>query len=107
MNIRAGIVVTGTEVLSGIGPGRNGPWLAERLRELGVELAFIEIVGDRRLDVILALEFLAGRKMDLLITTGGLGPTADDLTTEAVAEFCGRDLVLDEALEERIWAIVS
>jgi nicotinamide-nucleotide amidase len=42
-----------------------------------------------------------------VITTGGLGPTADDLTAEFVAEFCGRELVLDEALEDRIWAIVA
>jgi nicotinamide-nucleotide amidase len=45
--------------------------------------------------------------MDLVITTGGLGPTADDLTTEVVAEFAGRPLELDEALEGRIWAIID
>ena len=47
VSARAGIVVTGTEVLSGIISDRNGPWLAERLRERGVELAHVTIVGDR------------------------------------------------------------
>jgi molybdopterin-biosynthesis enzyme MoeA-like protein len=51
MSARAGIVVTGTEVLSGIIPDRNGPWLSERLRELGVDLAHVMIVGDRREDM--------------------------------------------------------
>jgi nicotinamide-nucleotide amidase len=105
--VRAGIVVTGTEVLSGIIADRNGPWLSERLRERGVQLAHIDVVGDRAQDLRAALDFLAGQGLDLVITSGGLGPTADDLTTEVVAEFSGRALVLDEALEERIWAIVS
>ena len=105
MSVRAGIVVTGTEVLSGIISDRNGPWLSERLRELGVELAHIVVVGDRPSDVRDALEFMRG--CELIITSGGLGPTADDLTAEVVAEFAGRELELDEALEERIWAILS
>jgi nicotinamide-nucleotide amidase len=107
VSARAGIVVTGTEVLSGIIPDRNGPWLSERLRERGVELAHVVVVGDRPADVRAALEFLAREGMDLVITSGGLGPTADDLTAEVVAAFAGRPLVLDEALEERIWAILA
>jgi nicotinamide-nucleotide amidase len=104
---RAGIVVTGTEVLSGIIADRNGPWLAERLRERGVELAHVMIVGDRREDLLAALEFLTREGMDLIITSGGLGPTADDLTAEVVAEFTGRPMALDEALEGRIRAILE
>ena len=61
MSVRAGIVVTGTEVLSGIVADRNGPWLSERLRERGVELAHIVVVGDRPADVRAALDFLAQR----------------------------------------------
>jgi nicotinamide-nucleotide amidase len=105
VNVRAGIIVTGTEVLSGIIRDANGPWLAERLRERGVVLAHVMIVGDRRDDLLSALRFLSG--LDVVITTGGLGPTADDLTAEVVAEFAGRPLELDEELEERIWAIIS
>jgi nicotinamide-nucleotide amidase len=107
MTPRAGIVITGTEVLSGIIADRNGPWLSERLRERGVELAHVMIVGDRRADLRAALEFLAREGMDLILTSGGLGPTADDLTAEVVAEFTGREMVLDEALEGRIAAILE
>lgn len=107
MSARAGIVITGTEVLSGIISDRNGPWLSEQLLTLGVELAQIAIVGDRREDMAAALRFLAEERVDLIVTSGGLGPTADDLTTEVVAAFAGRPLVLDEALEARIAAIVA
>ena len=107
MSVRGGIVVTGTEVLSGIIRDDNGPWLSERLRELGVTLAHVMVVGDRPADLRAALEFLRHEGMDLVITTGGLGPTADDLTAEAVAEFSGRPLELDKGLEERIWGIIS
>jgi nicotinamide-nucleotide amidase len=106
MAARAGIVVTGTEVLSGRVADRNGPWLAERLRELGVELAHIAIVGDRPEDITGALRFLAGEEVELIVTTGGLGPTADDLTAEVVGGFQARDMVLDEGLEGRIGEIL-
>jgi nicotinamide-nucleotide amidase len=104
--VRAGIVITGTEVLAGIIADRNGPWLSEQLRGLGVELAHIMVVGDRPEDLHAVLEFLEREGMDLVVTSGGLGPTADDLTTEVVAAFTGRKLFLDEALEERIWEIL-
>jgi competence/damage-inducible protein CinA-like protein len=102
MPARAGIVVTGTEVLTGRVRDRNGPWLSDRLLELGVELAHITICGDRPEDMTAQLQFMADQGVDLVITSGGLGPTADDLTIEMVARFTGRELFLDEALEERI-----
>jgi len=103
---RAGILVTGTEVLTGIISDRNGPWLSERLRELGVDTAMIEIVGDRPEDLLVALEGMRAAGMSLIVTSGGLGPTADDLTAEIVGRFCGREMVLDDALEERIAEIL-
>ena len=106
MSARAAIVVTGTEVLSGRVHDRNGPWLADRLRELGVDLAHTTIVGDRPADMRAALEWCKALAVDLVITSGGLGPTADDLTATVVGEFCGREMVLDPELEERIAAIV-
>lgn len=106
MSARAGIVVTGTEVLTGRVQDRNGPFLADRLLELGVELAHITICGDRPADIEAQLRFLAGEGVDLIITSGGLGPTADDVTVATVARFCGVDLVLDAALEERIAGIL-
>ncbi len=104
---RAGILVTGTEVLSGIIADRNGPWISERLRALGVDPVSIQIVGDRPEDLLTALEQMRAAGMSLIVTSGGLGPTADDLTAEVVARFCGREMVLDSALEERIAAIVA
>ena len=106
MSARAGIVVTGTEVLTGRVADRNGPWLAERLLEMGVELAHITICGDRPADITAQLGFLRGEGVDLIITTGGLGPTADDATMATVARFCGRDLVLDPQMESAIAAVV-
>jgi competence/damage-inducible protein CinA-like protein len=103
---RAGILITGTEVLTGIISDRNGPWLSERLRELGVDAAVIQIVGDRPDDLLAALEFMRGQDFRLIITSGGLGPTADDLTAEIVGRFSGREMVLDEPLEQRIAEIL-
>ncbi|BBZ28644.1 CinA-like protein [Mycolicibacterium madagascariense] len=102
VSARAGIVVTGTEVLTGRVQDRNGPWLADRLLELGVELAHITICGDRPSDIEAQLRFLAGEGVDLIVTSGGLGPTADDVTVATVAEFSGRELILDDALEATI-----
>ncbi|HEX8713965.1 MAG TPA: molybdopterin-binding protein, partial [Solirubrobacteraceae bacterium] len=107
MSARAGIVVTGTEVLTGRVSDRNGPWLSDRLRELGVDLAFVQIVGDRREDMAAALRFMAAQGLDLVLTSGGLGPTADDLTIEVVAGFQGREMALDAALQRRIAEIVA
>jgi nicotinamide-nucleotide amidase len=104
--VRAGIVVTGTEVLTGRIADRNGPWISERLAELGVEVAHILVVGDRPEDLEAALRFMAAEGMDLIVTSGGLGPTADDLTAEVVARFAGRELFLDEEMEEKIAAIL-
>jgi nicotinamide-nucleotide amidase len=103
---RAGILVTGTEVLTGIISDRNGPWLSERLREIGVDAAMIQIVGDRPEDLLATLEFMRDAGMALVITSGGLGPTADDLTAEIVGRFCEREMVLDMPLEERIAEIL-
>ncbi|MGH3826412.1 MAG: competence/damage-inducible protein A [Pseudonocardiaceae bacterium] len=107
MNVRAGIVVTGTELLSGLITDSNGPWLAQRLGELGVEVAHLVRVGDRAADLAATLRFLADQGVDLIVTSGGLGPTADDLTAEVVAGFAGVALELDEAMERRITAILA
>jgi nicotinamide-nucleotide amidase len=107
VSVRAGIVVTGTEVLSGRVTDANGPWVSQRLAEIGVDVAHLTCVGDRPEDLEEALRFLAGAGMDLIVTTGGLGPTADDLTAEIVARFAGRELILDEEMERRIEAIVA
>jgi nicotinamide-nucleotide amidase len=105
---RAGIVVTGTEVLTGRVSDRNGPWLVEQLRLLGADIGEIVVVGDRPGDLRDALAFLTGpAAVDLVITSGGLGPTADDLTARAVGDFYGRPAQVDEQLLAHIGGIVD
>jgi nicotinamide-nucleotide amidase len=105
--IRAGILVTGTEVITARITDRNGPWLSERLGELGVEVAHILTVGDRPQDLEAGLRFMAGEGCELIVTSGGLGPTADDLTAEIVARFAGVEMELDEDMREKIARIVA
>ena len=105
--VRAGIVVTGTEVITGRISDRNGPWVSEQLADLGIEVAHIIVVADRPDDLEHALRFLADEGMDLIVTSGGLGPTADDLTAEIVGRFAGRPMRLDEEMEAKIAAILK
>jgi nicotinamide-nucleotide amidase len=107
VSVRAGIVVTGTVVLTGRTSDRNGPWVSERLGELGIEVAHLTVVGDRPEDLMAALRFLDSRGVDLIVTTGGLGPTADDLTAEVVGDFADRPLQLDEEMEGKIHKIIE
>ena len=86
--VRAGILITGTEVLTGRVADRNGPWLAEQLRGLGVDVGQVVVVGDRPDDLVAALRHLF-TDHQLVITSGGLGPTADDITVDAVASLIG------------------
>jgi nicotinamide-nucleotide amidase len=107
VSIRAGILVTGTEVVNATITDRNSPWLSEQLAGEGVEVSHILQVGDRPEDMEGALRFMADQGVDLVVTSGGLGPTADDLTAEVVGRFAGRELVLDEEMEQRIAAILA
>src|SRR6201997_2649173 len=107
VSARAGIVVTGTEVLTGRVQAANGPWIADRLLELGVELAHRTICGGRPADLGPQLRVMADQGVDLIVTSGGLWPTADDMTVEVVARFAGRQLVLDEEVEEKIANILK
>jgi nicotinamide-nucleotide amidase len=91
----------GSELLLGQIVDTNSAWMAQRLTALGVNLYFKSVVGDnpgRMKEVISrALE-----RADIVITSGGLGPTQDDLTREIVAEVTGRKLVFDEILLEQV-----
>lgn len=104
---RAGIVVTGSELLNGTISDGNGPWLARRLADTGFEVAHVVSAGDRAEDLSRALEFLTGAGVRLIVTSGGLGPTADDLTGEVVARFAGAELEYDEAMAEHIAAKIA
>ncbi len=84
----------------------NGPWVSEQLAGLGIEVAHIIVVADRPDDLEHALRFLAAEGMDIIVTSGGLGPTADDLTAEIVGRFAGREMRLDEEMEAKIATIL-
>jgi nicotinamide-nucleotide amidase len=105
--VRAGVLVTGTEVLTATIRDENGPWLSGQLQELGVDLVEILVVADHPEDLLAGLRHMKDVGIDLIITTGGLGPTADDLTAEVVAEFTGRPMRLDQEMEAKIAAILA
>ncbi len=100
---RGFVVVTGSELVRGDRSDRNGPFLAQELLRLGVEPARIAIVGDDPAELEAALR--EGLAADLLVVSGGLGPTHDDRTAELVARAAGRELVIDPALEAEIEAV--
>ncbi|MFT4036076.1 MAG: competence/damage-inducible protein A [Patulibacter sp.] len=105
--LRGAVIVTGSEVLAGRVTDRNGPYVSQQFAECGVETAGIIQVGDRRDDMLRALTQARSWKVDLIVTTGGLGPTADDLTLEVVAEFADRRLQLDPEMRDAVWAKVE
>src|SRR5512145_2125350 len=98
------LVVVGNEVLSAQVPDENGPWAARRLRELGVRLLAIHTVPDRIDDVVDAVD-RARRRADWVFTSGGVGPTHDDVTVAAVARALGRPVVRSAKLAEVIGAL--
>jgi len=104
--MRAEIVSTGTELLLGQIDDTNATYLARQLRDLGIDLFFRTTVGDNELRIADALD-LALSRADLAIMTGGLGPTVDDVTREAVARVTGRPLVLHPELLAQIEAFFA
>lgn len=93
--MKAAILAIGTELSLGQITNRNASWLGARLHELGVFAAFHRVVPDDRALIVSEMQDLAA-KVELLVVSGGLGPTTDDFTRECVAEFLGRPLVWDE-----------
>jgi competence/damage-inducible protein CinA-like protein len=104
--MRAEIVTTGTELLLGQIDDTNATYLARQLRDLGIDLFFRTTVGDNERRIAQVLEQALARA-DLIITTGGLGPTVDDVTREAVARATGRSLVLHPDLLAQIEAFFA
>jgi molybdenum cofactor synthesis domain-containing protein len=100
----AALVVVGSEVLSAKVVDENGPWAARRLRELGVRLLSIQTVPDRLDDVVDAVD-RARRQADWVFTSGGVGPTHDDITVAAVARALGRPIERNPDLVRAIRAI--
>src|SRR5688572_14389201 len=94
--MRAEIIAIGDELTSGQRLDTNSQWVSERLNELGVPVAFHTTVGDD-LETNVAAFRNAIDRADIVVATGGLGPTADDLTREALAAAAGVELVRDDA----------
>lgn len=93
--MRAEIITVGTEILLGDIVNTNSQYLAKELADLGVEVYYQGTVGDNEERLLQSLEESLNRS-DMVITTGGLGPTKDDLTKETAAKFFNQELVLDE-----------
>lgn len=95
--VHAALLVTGTEVLEGRVRDQNGAAIAADLVSLGVTVTRTMVVGDAADDIAHGAEFLLGMDVDLLVVTGGLGPTHDDRTMQAIARVLGVPLALDDA----------
>lgn len=100
----AALIVVGNEVLSGKVSDENGPWAARRLRALGVDLLAMRTVRDLVDEVSAAVTELRGRA-DWIFTSGGVGPTHDDITVRAVAAALGRPVIRHAPLAEAIRAL--
>ncbi|HOB19845.1 MAG TPA: competence/damage-inducible protein A [Candidatus Atribacteria bacterium] len=99
--MNAEIISVGSELLLGQIINTNAQFLSRQLALLGIDQYFQTVVGDNRLRLLQALD-IASRRADIIIATGGLGPTADDLTKETIAEFLNLELALDRQSLERI-----
>jgi nicotinamide-nucleotide amidase len=104
--MRAEIISIGDELTTGQRLDTNSQWLAERLLEIGVPVAFHTTVGDQLSDNVLVFR-QACERADIIIATGGLGPTADDLTRQALADLAGVPLIQDDASLAHIKALFS
>lgn len=87
------IITIGSELLNGKMVDTNSVYMAEELNKYGIEIAAKIVAGDTIDDILNAIEF-ADKTADLIITTGGLGPTIDDLTRDAISKYTGKELVL-------------
>ena len=99
--LAAEIITTGTEILLGDIVDTNAAWIAQQVREVGVNLYYKTTVGDNEPRIRGVLEMSLARS-DILLVTGGLGPTADDITRDAIANATGRALVRDEGIVEKL-----
>ncbi|SEK26094.1 competence/damage-inducible protein cinA [Carnobacterium iners] len=99
--MNAEIIAIGTELLLGQVVNTNATFLSKELATLGIEVYHQSVVGDNPKRLKEAIE-LAEKRSELVILTGGLGPTKDDVTKQVVAEHLGKELVIDEAAMKKI-----
>jgi len=106
MTLRAAILSTGDELTTGRIADTNASWIADKLFEMGIDVVAILAVGDYP-DRLVWAWTKAIAQADVVISTGGIGPTADDLTTETVSEVLGLPLVLDQPSVDRMRAFFA
>ena len=99
--MKAEIIAVGTEILTGQIVNTNAQFLSEKLAEIGVDVYFQTAVGDNETRLISLLE-IAQKRSNLVILTGGLGPTEDDLTKQTLAQFLGRHLTFDPQAQAKL-----
>ena len=99
--MKAEIIAVGTEILTGQIVNTNAQFLSEKLAEIGVDVYFQTAVGDNETRLISLLE-IAQKRSNLVILTGGLGPTEDDLTKQTLAKFLGKNLVFDPQAQAKL-----
>ena len=100
--MRAEIITIGDELLIGQVVDTNSAWMAQRLNEAGIELFQVTSVHDDRQHILMALDDAFSR-VDLVLTTGGLGPTKDDITKHVMCEYFNTNLVEDSRVREHIY----
>ena len=99
--MKAEIIAVGTEILTGQIVNTNAQFLSEKLAEIGVDVYFQTAVGDNEARLLSLLE-IAQNRSNLVILTGGLGPTEDDLTKQTLAQFLGRGLTFDAQAQAKL-----
>lgn len=99
--MKAEIINIGSELLLGQIANTNAQYISEQLAKIGIDVYYHTVIGDNK-DRLLEMLKIASKRSDIIITTGGLGPTMDDLTKETIAEFLRLDMVLDKVSLDKI-----
>jgi len=99
--LRCHIILVGTELLNGMMIDTNSSYMAEKLNESGIKIIGKSVVGDDIDEIVLALKY-ARENSDFIIISGGLGPTIDDITRDAIAKYLNKELILNEREYEKI-----
>ena len=97
MELRAEVISIGDEITSGVRVDTNTAWISKRLGDIGIRVAFHATVGDDLQDNVEVFR-IAAQRADVIVCTGGLGPTADDLTRHAISKMAAVELVKDESV---------
>lgn len=104
MNPRAALIIIGNEILSGRTRDANTQFIAKKMESIGVLLSEVRIIPDIKHKIIDSVNILSS-EYDYVFTTGGIGPTHDDITTESVAEAFGKKVLLNEEAHNRLKAM--